>query len=65
MSVMISAIGVSYFLQNTATYITGGQPMIYPEISVADEDRLPSPVPPPSCVVLITPGARDPAGARP
>ena len=25
MSVMISAIGVSYFLQNTATYITGGQ----------------------------------------
>ena len=33
MSVMISAIGVSYFLQNTATYITGGQPMVYPEIS--------------------------------
>ena len=24
---MISAIGVSYFLQNTATYVTGGQPM--------------------------------------
>ncbi len=33
MSVMISAIGVSYLLQNTATYITGGQPMTYPEIS--------------------------------
>lgn len=32
MSVMISAIGVSYFLQNTATYITGGQPMTYPVI---------------------------------
>ena len=32
MSVMISAIGVSYLLQNTATYITGGQPMIYPAI---------------------------------
>ena len=34
MSVMISAIGVSYLLQNTATYITGGQPMTYPNISV-------------------------------
>ena len=32
MSVMISAIGVSYLLQNTATYITGGQPMTYPPI---------------------------------
>ncbi len=32
MSVMISAIGVSYLLQNTATYVTGGQPMNYPEI---------------------------------
>lgn len=30
MSVMISAIGVSYLLQNTATYVTGGQPMTYP-----------------------------------
>ena len=30
MSVMISAIGVSYLLQNTATYVTGGQPMNYP-----------------------------------
>ena len=32
MSVMISAIGVSYLLQNTATYVTGGQPMTYPDI---------------------------------
>ncbi len=33
MSVMISAIGVSYLLQNTATYVTGGQPMTYPTVS--------------------------------
>ena len=32
MSVMISAIGVSYLLQNLATYVTGGQPMTYPSI---------------------------------
>ena len=32
MSVMISAIGVSYLLQNSATYVTGGQPMTYPTI---------------------------------
>ena len=32
MSVMISAIGVSSLLQNTATYVTGGQPMIYPSL---------------------------------
>ena len=32
MSVMISAIGVSYLLQNSANYITGGQPMTYPSI---------------------------------
>ncbi len=32
MSVMISAIGVSYLLQNTATYVTGGQPISYPTI---------------------------------
>ena len=34
MSVMISAIGVSYLLQNTATYVTGGQPMTYPAIQL-------------------------------
>lgn len=33
MSVMISAIGVSYFLQNFATYFTGGLPQNYPTIS--------------------------------
>ena len=32
MSVMISAIGVSYLLQNAATYITAAQPMIYPSL---------------------------------
>ena len=32
MSVMISAIGVSYLIQNAATYITAGQPMTYPEL---------------------------------
>lgn len=32
MSVMISAIGVSYLLQNVITYLTGGQPMTYPNI---------------------------------
>lgn len=32
MSVMISAIGVSYLLQNLATYVTGGLPRTYPEI---------------------------------
>ena len=34
MSVMISAIGVSYLLENTATYVTGGQPMTYPTIEL-------------------------------
>ena len=32
MSVMISAIGVSYLLQNLATYVTGGLPQMYPTI---------------------------------
>lgn len=32
MSVMISAIGVSYLLQNLATYITGGLPQLYPVV---------------------------------
>lgn len=34
MSVMISAIGVSYLLQNFATYFTGGLAKAYPEISL-------------------------------
>ncbi len=37
MSVMISAIGVSYLLQNSATYVTGGQPMNYPTIPFLSE----------------------------
>lgn len=32
MSIMISAIGVSYLLQNTALYVTGGLSQQYPEI---------------------------------
>ena len=32
MSVMISAIGVSYLLQNVALYATGGQPQTYPSL---------------------------------
>ncbi len=32
MSVMISAIGVSYLIQNLALYITGGLPQIYPKL---------------------------------
>lgn len=32
MSVMISAIGVSYLIQNVATYLTGAQPQKYPAI---------------------------------
>lgn len=34
MSVMISAIGVSYLLQNAALYFTGGLARVYPEIPV-------------------------------
>ena len=34
MSVMISAIGVSYLLENLATYLTGGLAKAYPEIPV-------------------------------
>lgn len=33
MSVMISAIGMSYMLQNAAFYFTGGLPKVYPAIS--------------------------------
>jgi branched-chain amino acid transport system permease protein len=38
MSVMISAIGMSYLLQNTATYITGGLPQIYPIVPFLSEN---------------------------
>ncbi len=37
MSVMISAIGVSYLLQNLATYITGGLPQMYPSLPFLSE----------------------------
>ena len=37
MSSMISAIGVSYLLQNLALYITGGLPKIYPSIELLTE----------------------------
>ena len=54
MSVMISAIGVSYLLQNTATYITGGQPMTYPVIPfLADTINIAGT--PTKWVVIITP----------
>ncbi len=37
MSVMISAIGVSYTLQNVALYVTGGLPKVYPDIPFLSE----------------------------
>ena len=54
MSVMISAIGVSYLLQNTATYVTGGQPMTYPTIELLNRtvNIVGTPI---KLVVLITP----------
>ncbi|MBP3633921.1 MAG: branched-chain amino acid ABC transporter permease [Oscillospiraceae bacterium] len=54
MSVMISAIGVSYLLQNTATYVTGGQPMTYPTIQLLNKtvNIAGTPI---KLVVLLTP----------
>lgn len=37
MSVMISAIGVSFLIQNFATYYTGGLPQVYPAIPFLSE----------------------------
>ena len=37
MSVMISAIGVSYLLQNLATYVTGGLPKSYPGLPLLSD----------------------------
>ena len=54
MSVMISAIGVSYLLQNTATYLTGGQPMTYPALPFLSE-TIPVAGTPTKWVVLLTP----------
>lgn len=38
MSVMISAIGVSYLIQNVALYVTGGLPQVYPSIDYLVEN---------------------------
>ena len=54
MSVMISAIGVSYLLQNLATYVTGGQPMTYPTIGVLNT-TINIAGTPTKIVVLLTP----------
>jgi len=54
MSVMISAIGVSYLLQNLATYITGGQPMTYPTINALN-NTVNIVGTPTKLVVIITP----------
>ncbi len=54
MSVMISAIGVSYLLQNTATYVTGGQPMSYPSLPFLSNTVTIAGTPT-KWVVLITP----------
>ena len=54
MSVMISAIGVSYLLQNTATYVTGGQPMTYPNISFLAKTTIIAGTPT-KLVVILTP----------
>ena len=54
MSVMISAIGVSYLLQNLATYVTGGQPMTYPAIQALNKtvEIMGTPT---KLVVIVTP----------
>ncbi len=54
MSVMISAIGVSYLLQNAATYITGGQPMTYPVLPFLS-DTINIAGTPTKWVVILTP----------
>lgn len=54
MSVMISAIGVSYLLQNVATYITGGQPMNYPTLPLLSDSVVIAGTPT-KWVTLITP----------
>ena len=54
LAVLITAIGVSYLLQNTATYVTGGQPMTYPAIALLTRtvDIAGTPT---KLVVIITP----------
>ncbi len=54
MSVMISAIGVSYLLQNFAWYVTGGLAKIYPEIPWISDSVQIGPVST-SRITIITP----------
>ena len=54
MSVMISAIGVSYLLQNAATYVTAGQPMTYPVVPFLS-DTVNVAGTPTKWVVILTP----------
>ena len=54
MSVMISAIGVSYLLQNCALYFTGGLPQVYPEIPFLSEKINVGPATTPM-VTMVTP----------
>ena len=54
MSVMISAIGVSYLLQNLATYVTGGLPKSYPELPFLSQNVIIGGVPT-KWVTLVTP----------
>ena len=55
MSIMISAIGVSYLLQNLVLYITGGLNKVYPTIPWISESVQRRLAPPPSMVTLVTP----------
>ena len=55
MSVMISAIGVSYLLQNLALYVTGGLNKNYPAIPVISEQVTIGPATT-KVVTLVTPG---------
>lgn len=54
MSVMISAIGVSYLIQNLALYVTGGLPQIYPKIPYIS-DSISILGASTKCVTVITP----------
>jgi branched-chain amino acid transport system permease protein len=54
MSVMISAIGVSYLLQNLATYVTGGLPKSYPELPFLSQNVIIGGVPT-KWVTVVTP----------
>ncbi len=55
MSVMISAIGVSYLLQNLALYVTGGLNKNYPSIPLISETVQVGPYASTKVVTLVTP----------